>query len=70
MNVGEMIREVRLRRGLTQKELAVLLGCRQAWVSYLELSQTCSLRTLERVASVMGVELRVQLIELRLPEGE
>ena len=70
MNVGEMIREVRLRRGLTQEELAVLMGCKQARMSQLELSRTCSVRTLERVAGALGVELRLQLIELRLPEGE
>jgi transcriptional regulator with XRE-family HTH domain len=66
MHVGEMVKEVRLRRGLSQEEFAVLLGVTQQWVSLFEGRRSCTVGTLERVADAVGMELRVQFVEVHL----
>jgi transcriptional regulator with XRE-family HTH domain len=67
MHWGTQIRDLRLRRGLTQQEMASLLQCGQSAVSRLERSQVCAIRTLERIAKVLGVDLKIEFVENKLP---
>lgn len=64
MHVGEMVKEVRMRRGLTQAEFAELLGISQPRVSQMEERRSGTVGMLERVAEGVGMELRVQFVEL------
>lgn len=67
MHWGAQIRDLRLRRGLTQQEMASLLQCGQSAISHLEGSRVCAIRTLERIAKVLGVDLKIEFVENRLP---
>ncbi|NHM28886.1 MULTISPECIES: helix-turn-helix domain-containing protein [Desulfofundulus] len=58
MNVGERIRELRKRYGLTASELGELLGVSQAQVSRYEKGQNeIPLSTLERFCTILGITL-------------
>lgn len=60
--IGSVIRAVRIRRGLTQDQVAVAAGASRAIVSQIErggLERTC-LRLIRRVAAVLGVSLAVE----------
>ena len=68
-SVARQVKALREERGLTQKELGMLLDCRQSWVSRLERvasegrpveSLNVTLETLERVAYAFGLALVVQ----------
>jgi transcriptional regulator with XRE-family HTH domain len=55
--VGQEIRVLMLRRGVTGERLARELGTSAAWVSYrLSGKQPIDMSDLERIASVLGVE--------------
>jgi len=67
-SVARQVKALREERGLTQRELGMLLDCRQSWVSRLERvasegrpveSLNVTLETLERVAYAFGLALRV-----------
>jgi len=58
----EMIIEKRLRRGLTQKQLAVKIGTKQPVISRLERgAYNPSIKFLHRVAVALGAELKVSI---------
>ena len=60
--IARAIIEVRIRKGLTQKELAEKLHTRQSVISRVENARTTpSLAFLKRLADVLGCSLRVQL---------
>jgi len=60
--VGERVRVARERAGLTQRELAARMGTSQAAIARLEAGGVgATLTTLHRVASAVGLELRVEL---------
>lgn len=53
----------RLKKGLTQKELAQKMGTKQSAIARLESGRVNpSLEFLENIASVMGYKLKVQLL--------
>lgn len=60
----EMIIKERIKRGLTQKELARRIGTKQSAVSRLE-SGSCnpSISFLQKVADALNVKLKVSLSE-------
>lgn len=61
-DVGERVRAARERAGLTQRELAARMGTSQAAIARLEAGGVgATLTTLHRVASAVGMELRVEL---------
>ena len=66
MHTGELIRELRERRGLSQKEVADLMGVTQPVYSRLEARGDSLISTLDRLAAALGVELRVTFVETRL----
>jgi transcriptional regulator with XRE-family HTH domain len=61
---GSVIREIRLRAGLTQKQLARRLGTKQSVVSRWETGSAApTLETLQTIARVCGFEVRLQVAE-------
>jgi transcriptional regulator with XRE-family HTH domain len=61
MTSAELIREVRLRHGLSQRRLAVRAGAGQAWISRIEQGKISpSIESLERLLLVMGETLNLQ----------
>jgi transcriptional regulator with XRE-family HTH domain len=55
---GDLVRELRLRRTMSQRELAELAGTRQAAISRIERGLVSpSVDTLERIVAAMGERL-------------
>lgn len=66
MTAGQLIRETRLRRGLSQERLAKRVGTRQSAISRLEADEISpSVETLDRLMRALG-----QQLELRGAEPE
>lgn len=62
MTAGALVREARLRGGLTQTALATLAGCHQSSVARIETgSINPDLATLTRLCESAGFALRVEL---------
>lgn len=54
--LGERIRQIRKRRGITQMELASLVDCATTYISYIEGGQRCvSLEIFVRIANALHV---------------
>lgn len=63
MNGGRLVREARLRSGLTQRQLAEAVGITQATVARIESGVIRpSLAHVERLIAACGLELRVNLV--------
>jgi transcriptional regulator with XRE-family HTH domain len=61
MTSAELVRDVRLRHGLSQRRLAVRAGAGQAWISRIEQGKISpSIESLERLLLVMGESLSLQ----------
>jgi transcriptional regulator with XRE-family HTH domain len=59
------VRDLREKRGLSQRELAERLGTTQSAVARLEAGNVSpSLPTLDKVAEALGVELVVSFVDL------
>ena len=62
IEVADQVRTLRTSLGLTQEELARRMGTQQPVIARLEAGGSPpSLRTLERLAEVLGAELTVRL---------
>ena len=60
--IAKSIIEARIKRGLTQKELARRLNTKQSVISRVETAKTTpSLSFLKRLAEVLDTSLRVQI---------
>ncbi|WP_020597507.1 helix-turn-helix domain-containing protein [Spirosoma panaciterrae] len=58
--VGQLIREARKAKGLTQKELGEKMGISESAVNrYENGSANLSLKTVEKIAEVMGITVRI-----------
>lgn len=75
--IGAQIREIRLSRGLTQRDLGVLIGYGQQEASARNMVSTLergpcnmTLASLQRVADALGATLCVSIEEDRHAEGE
>lgn len=61
--IGMMIKEMRLKNGMTQEQLAEKLDTKKSVISRMENhSEDIRLSTLQKVASVFGKELRVAML--------
>ncbi len=61
MNVGRLIVQYRLRRGLTQAQMAQQAGTKQSRISEIEtLSGNVRFDTLDKIAMVLGLEITLQ----------
>lgn len=61
--LGALVRECRLERGMTQAELAEVLGTAQPAVAHIETRGCFNLTTLQAVASAVDADL---VVEMRL----
>ena len=57
--------DLRIKRGLSQREIAKRAGMQQPSIARLETGQTASLRTLRRVADALDADVRVTLVPRR-----
>ncbi|MDD2640493.1 MAG: helix-turn-helix transcriptional regulator [Sulfurimonadaceae bacterium] len=61
--IGEMLKQARKEKGLTQEELAIQLHTKKSAISRIENhAQDIRLSTLQHFAHIMGKELKVELI--------
>jgi transcriptional regulator with XRE-family HTH domain len=70
LNVAQTIYDARTRAGLTQKQLAELVGTRQSVISRLEDAdyEGHSLQMLARIARALNLELRVEMVPGSTPK--
>ncbi|MGH2929894.1 MAG: helix-turn-helix domain-containing protein [Solirubrobacteraceae bacterium] len=62
MDVGKLVRDARLERGLDQSELASRAATTQTYVSRVERGATTpALPTLERLLNAMGLRLQISV---------
>ncbi len=71
--IRELI-DLRIKRGLSQRELARRAGMQQPALARVESGKTASLRTLRRVADALNADVRVSIVPrptgtLRSPTG-
>ena len=60
-NIGALIREVRLKRGLAAKDVAMLVGIAAPNYSHIENGQTSpTYKTLLRIADVLDIHLNIE----------
>lgn len=60
--IGDLIRQTRKAKGLTQAEFAELLGVTKSTVSGLESDRSSpSVQTLEKIASALSLTLKISL---------
>ncbi len=57
--------DLRIKRGLSQRDLAKRAGMQQPSIARLETGQTASLRTLRRVADALDADVKVTLVPRR-----
>lgn len=59
--IRELI-DLRIKRGLSQRELARRAGMQQPTLARVESGKTASLRTLRRVANALNADVRVSIV--------
>ena len=59
--IRELI-DLRIKRGLSQRELARRAGMQQPTLARVESGKTASLRTLRRVADALNADVRVSIV--------
>lgn len=58
--VGELIRETRKRKGLTQKELGETMGLSESTINKYEAGrQNLSLETVQKIVTALGGDLEI-----------
>ena len=57
--------DLRIKRGLSQRELARRAGMQQPTIARVESGKTASLRTLQRVADALNADVRVSIVPRR-----
>lgn len=61
--IGEILKQARLEKGLTQEEVAVLMQTKKSAISRIENhAQDIRLSTLQAFAHIIGKELKIQLL--------
>ena len=69
--LGQRIKELRIRKGITQKELAEKANLNATWLSQLENdAHTPAMETLIRIAEGLGCKVVVQFVEKEIPVNE
>ena len=60
-NVGALIRDERIRRGMTQEELGVKIGVGKAQVSKIESGKGLTIKTVTKVLNALNLSATVKL---------
>lgn len=63
--IGEKLRNARLEKGVVQRRMAKDLGLTVQSVLNVENGKCLKVSTLERIAEYLGVEIVVQLVEVK-----
>ncbi len=58
VNLSEKLREMRKRKGLTQKELAEKIDVSESYICQVENGKMISIKKLDKLAKVLGCEAR------------
>lgn len=58
--IGNALRTIRKRAGLTQKELAALAGVRQATIAEIESGKNCTITTLAKIVESIGGSVQIK----------
>lgn len=58
VNLSDKLREMRLKRGLTQQELADKIGVSESYISQIENGKMVSIKKLDKMAKALGCEPR------------
>ena len=64
--IGEKLKKVRIERGVVQRRMAKDLGLTVQSVLNVENGKCLKVATLERIAEYLGVEIVVQLVEVKI----
>jgi len=56
VNLSEKLREMRKRKGLTQKELAEKIGVSESYICQIENGKMISIKKLDKLAKILGCE--------------
>lgn len=59
MTIGEQIRNIRKEKGLTQKELARRVGLSWETISNVENNKYTSLKTLNKIAKALDINIQI-----------
>ncbi len=65
-NIGVLIKEERLRRGMTQEELGVRVGVGRAQISKVESGNAMTIRTVVKVVEALDMSAEVELRQERV----
>lgn len=68
MSVGDNIKNARKKANLTQKDLAKLLSVRPSAISQFEHSDNLSIKTLEKIANALKVDIN-SLLNIEVEKG-
>ncbi len=65
MTLGTRIKELRMKRGMTQDQLAAKAKLSRIYIAKLEASERSSpsFPALERIARALGVKVRIELVQ-------
>jgi transcriptional regulator with XRE-family HTH domain len=58
VNLSEKLREMRKRKGLTQKELAEKIGVSESYICQVENGKMISIKKLDKLAKILGCEAK------------
>ena len=56
--MSEKLREMRKRKGLTQKELAEKIGVSESYICQVENGKMISIKKLDKLAKILGCEAK------------
>lgn len=59
INYGKLIKDCRIKSGLTQKQLAELVGVTRRAVEYWELGKNMTINNAERVFAALGMKIEI-----------
>lgn len=59
--IGDVIKQARQSRNMTQEELGALLGVQRAQVSKIENGKNLTFTTISRIFKAMGIQARLEI---------
>jgi len=57
MHIGNSIKFALIKKGISQQDLAVLMGCTTTWVSRLANRKKASVPTIEQLATALDMQV-------------
>jgi len=63
--IGNLVRDIRVKESMTQKDLAQMCGLSQTAVSRIELGKNDSLTNVYQICKAMGIEIELKFFEIK-----